>query len=56
MQFDVKATYLQADLDPAHQIYVQDLTESGETEYWKLHKALHRLKQAGHQWYNRMRL
>ena len=53
MQWDVKAAYLQADLD--HEIYVKDLTESGETEYWKLHKALYGLKQAGHQWYNRMR-
>ena len=55
MQWDVKAAYLQADLDPEHQIYVKDLTESGETEYWKLHKALYGLKQAGHQWYNRMK-
>ena len=55
MQWDVKAAYLQADLDPVHEIYVKDLTESGETEYWKLHKALYGLKQAGHQWYNRMR-
>ena len=55
MQWDVKAAYLQADLDLKHQIYVKDLTESGETEYWKLHKALYSLKQAGHQWYNRMR-
>ena len=54
-QWDVKAAYLQADLDPEHQIYVKDLTESGETEYWKLHKALYGLKQACHQWYNRMR-
>ena len=53
LQWDVKAAYLQADLD--HEIYVKDLTESGETEYWKLHKALYGLKQAGHQWYNRMR-
>ena len=57
MQWDVKAAYLQADLDPEHQLYVKDLTETGETEYWKLqvHKALYGLKQAGHQWYNRMR-
>ena len=55
LQWDVKAAYLQADLDPSHQIYVKDLTESGEIEYWKLHKALYGLKQAGHQWYNRMR-
>ena len=56
MQWDVKAAYLQANLDPEHQIYVKDLTESRETEYWKLHKALYGLKQAGHQWYNRMRI
>ena len=54
MQWDVKAAYLQADLDPEHEIYVKDLTEDGETEYWKLHKALYGLKQAGHQWYNKM--
>ena len=54
MQWDVKAAYLQANLDPNHEIYVKDLTETGETEYWKLHKALYGLKQAGHQWYNRM--
>ena len=53
MQWDVKAAYLQADLN--HEIYVKDLTESGETEYWKLHKALYGLKQAGHEWYNRLR-
>ena len=55
MQWDVKAAYLQANLDPNHEIYVKDLTETGETEYWKLHKALYGLKQAGHQWYNRIR-
>ena len=54
MQWDVKAAYLQANLE--HEIYVKDLTETGETEYWKLHKALYGLKQAGHQWYNKMRL
>ena len=53
LQWDVKATYLQANLK--HEIYVKDLTESGETEYWKLHKALYGLKQAGHEWYNWMR-
>ena len=54
IQWDVKAAYLQADLDPEHQIYVKDLTESGETQYWKLHKALYGLKQAGYQWYNHL--
>ena len=46
MQWDVKAAYLQANLD--HEIYVKDLTESGETEYWRLHNALYGLKQAGY--------
>ena len=32
MQWDAKAAYLQANLDPEHQIYIKDLTESGETE------------------------
>ena len=34
MQWDVKAAYLQGNLDPEHPTYVKDLTESGETEYW----------------------
>ena len=55
MQWDVKVAYLQADLDPEHQIYVKDLKEDNTVEYWRLHKALYGLKQAGHQWYNRMR-
>ena len=54
-QWDVKAAYLQANLDPAHQIYVKDVNESRQTEYWELHKALYGLKQAGHEWYNRLR-
>ena len=53
LQWDVKAAYLQAPLD--HEIFVKDLKENRETEYWKLHKALYGLKQVGHQWYNRMR-
>ena len=52
-QWDVIAAYLQADLQ--HEIYVKDLTETGQLEYWKLHKVLYRLKQAGHEWYNRLR-
>ena len=55
LQWDVKAAYLQADLDPKHEIYVKDLKEDNTVEYWRLHKALYGLKQAGHQWYNRMR-
>ena len=43
------------DLDSHHEIYVKDLTESRETEYWNLYKALYGLKQAGQQCYNRMR-
>lgn len=52
-QWDVKAAYLQAKIN--HEIYVQDINEKGETEYWKLHTALYGLKQAGHEWYNTMR-
>ena len=55
LQWDVKAAYLQADLDPKHEIYVKDLKEDCTYEYWRLHKALYGLKQAGHEWYNRMR-
>ena len=52
-QWDVKAAYLQAPLN--HEVYVQDINEKGEIEYWILHKALYGLKQAGHEWYNTMR-
>ena len=51
-QWDVKAAYLNAPLK--HDVYVQDINESGTTEFWKLHKALYGLKQAGHEWYNTM--
>ena len=51
-QWDVKAAYLNAPLQ--HDVYVQDINESGTTEYWKLHKAHCGLKQAGHEWYNMM--
>ena len=36
-QWDVKAAYLNAPL--THDVYVKDINENGETEYWKLHKA-----------------
>ena len=52
-QWDVKAAYLQAPL--THEVYVQDINEKGEIEYWKLNKALYGLKQAGHEWYKTMR-
>ena len=48
-QWDVVAAYLQATLK--HDIYVTDINEDGETEYWLLHKALYGLKQSGHEWY-----
>jgi len=48
-QWDVVAAYLQALLK--HDIYITDINEDGETEYWKLHKALHGLKQTGHEWF-----
>jgi len=48
-QWDVVAAYLQAPLH--HQVYVSDINENGDTEYWLLHKALYRLKQAGHKWF-----
>ena len=48
-QWDVKAAYLQAPL--THEVYVQDINEKGETEYWQLNKALYGLKQAGYEWY-----
>jgi len=48
-QWDVVATYLQALLH--HDVYVSDINEDEEIEYWKLNKALYRLKQAGHEWF-----
>jgi len=48
-QWDVVAAYLQADLH--HKVYVSNVNEKGEIEYWKLNKALYGLKQAGHEWY-----
>ena len=48
-QWDVAAAYLQAPLK--HDIYISDVNEEGETEYWLLHKALYGLKQSGHEWY-----
>ena len=52
-QWDVKAAYLQAPL--THEVYIQDTNEKGETEYWRLNKALYVLKQAGHKWYKTMK-
>lgn len=38
-QWDVVAAYLQATLK--HDIYISDVNEEGEEEYWLLHKALY---------------
>jgi len=48
-QWDVVAAYLQALLK--HDIYITDINEDGETEYWKLYKTLYGLKQAGYEWF-----
>jgi len=48
-QWDVVAAYLQAELH--HDVYVSDVNEDGEIDYWKLNKALYGLKQLGHEWY-----
>lgn len=45
-QWGVVAAYLQA-----HDVYITDINEEGEMEYWKLGKALYGLKQAGHEWF-----
>jgi len=39
-QWDVVAAYLQALLQ--HDVYITDINEDGETEYWKLDKAMYR--------------
>ena len=49
LQWDVIAAYLQAELH--HDVYVSDVNEDGELQYWKLNKTLYGLKQAGHEWY-----
>ena len=43
------AAYLQALFK--HNVYITDINEDGEAEYWKLDKALYGLKQAGHEWF-----
>jgi len=43
------AAYLQALLH--HEVYVSNVNENGETEYWILHKALYGLEQADHEWF-----
>lgn len=48
-QWDVVAEYLQALL--RHDIYISDINEEGEIEYWLLQKALYGLKQSGYEWY-----
>ena len=49
LQWDVIAAYLQAELH--HDVYVSDVNEDGELQYWKLNKTLYGIKQAGHEWY-----
>ena len=46
-QWDVVAVYLQAYLH--HDVYISNINEQGQTEYWKLGKALYGLEQAGHE-------
>lgn len=41
-QWDVVAAYLQANLH--HDVYISDVNENGEMEYWRLNKALYGLK------------
>ena len=48
-QWDVVAAYLQPHLH--HDVYITDVNEDGEIEYWKLNKVLYGLKQAGHEWF-----
>jgi hypothetical protein len=45
-QWDVVAACLQAPLH--HDVYISDINENGEKEYWKLNKVQYGLKQAGH--------
>lgn len=46
-QWDIVGGYLQAKLK--HVVYVSDTSGGREIEYWKLHKTLYRLKQAGYE-------
>jgi hypothetical protein len=52
-QWDVVAAHLQAKLE--HTVYIKDLNEEGKIEYWILHKALHGLKQAAHEWSKKLK-
>jgi hypothetical protein len=49
-QWDVVTAYLQADLDPKQNMYIEDTNEKGEVKYWLVHKALYGLKQSSHEW------
>ena len=48
-QWDVDTADLQATLK--HDIYISDINEDGETEYWLLDKGLYGLMQSGYKWY-----
>jgi hypothetical protein len=48
--------YIWVELDPHHKIYMTDINENGETEYWILHLALNGLQKAGHGWYKKLRV
>lgn len=46
--------YPQADLQEKHKVYVKNKKQDGTAEYWKLHKALYRLKQARYERYQKL--
>jgi len=51
LQLDIKAAYLNADLDKDIYVSIPHRDPNFERGYWQLNKALYGLKQSGRQWY-----
>jgi len=50
-QLDIKAAYLNADLDKTIYVNIPEGDANYKKGYWRLNKALYGLKQAGRQWF-----
>jgi len=54
LQLDIKAAYLNADLDEEIYMEIPKGCDSEDKGFWKLEKALYGLKQAGRMWNNKL--